>query len=217
MREAAERRDCMKRKSSFFPGVGASSILMIFVVLCLTMFGVLSFVTANADYKISTKNANTVENYYKASSSAQQKLAEIDSVLLQAKSDAARYSAKPFLLYTMNDSVYFENQERFTEITDYLRSGASSEQKLDYAYRVFSALRLARIDGVTVTQSEDGQVQASLALPVDTNRTLALTAAVEPYSASQRYRVTQQKLIGTEQQDNGDSSSLSLWSGSSAQ
>ncbi len=204
----------MKRKSSFFPGVGASSILMIFVVLCLTMFGVLSFVTANADYKFSTKNANAVENYYEASSSAQQKLAEIDSALLQAKNDAARYSAKPFLLYTLNDSVYFENEK---QIMDYLKSGASSEQKLDYAYCEFSALRLARIDGAAVTQSEDGQVLASLAFPVNTNRTLALTVAVEPYSASQRYRVTQQKLVGAEQRDNGDSSSLSLWSGSSAQ
>lgn len=78
----------MKRKSAFSPEVGASSILMIFVVLCLTTFGVLSYVTANADQKISAKNAESAKNYYKAYASVQSKLQRIDSALLAAKTDS---------------------------------------------------------------------------------------------------------------------------------
>lgn len=78
----------MKSNGNFQFSVGGASILMIFVVLCLTTFGVLSYVTANADGRISAKNAEAVQNYYKANRQAQTKLEEVDSALAAAKSDA---------------------------------------------------------------------------------------------------------------------------------
>lgn len=74
----------MKQKERFHLNIGAISILMIFVVLCLTTFAVLSFVTANADKKISTKNAKSVENYYKASARVESTLSQIDTELAAA-------------------------------------------------------------------------------------------------------------------------------------
>ena len=41
-----------KEKRSFGLSIGSSSILMVFVVLCLTTFATLSLVSANADYKL---------------------------------------------------------------------------------------------------------------------------------------------------------------------
>ena len=38
-----------------FGSMGASSVLMIFVVLCLTTFGVLSLVSAKADLRLTDK------------------------------------------------------------------------------------------------------------------------------------------------------------------
>ena len=45
----------MKQKTEFHFGVGASSILMIFTVLCLTVFSVLTFSTARADQRLTEK------------------------------------------------------------------------------------------------------------------------------------------------------------------
>lgn len=62
-------------------GVGGPSIMMIFVVLCLSTLGALAFVTANADWKLSTKTADAVQTYYAADGTAEELLAEADASL----------------------------------------------------------------------------------------------------------------------------------------
>lgn len=47
----------MKNKHQLPIGIGISSILSIFVILCLLTFAVLSLVSANADYKLVKKTA----------------------------------------------------------------------------------------------------------------------------------------------------------------
>jgi hypothetical protein len=65
---------------------GGAIIIIIFVVLCLTIFGLLSFTTSFADKKLADKNLRSVEQYYKADSEAEQKLAMIyDAVNSQPK------------------------------------------------------------------------------------------------------------------------------------
>lgn len=46
--------------------VGSASIVMIFAVLCLTVFSTLSFVTANHERKLAEKSALAVQQYYQA-------------------------------------------------------------------------------------------------------------------------------------------------------
>ena len=46
--------------------VGSASIVMIFAVLCLTVFSTLSFVTANHERKLAEKSALAVQQYYEA-------------------------------------------------------------------------------------------------------------------------------------------------------
>lgn len=58
-------------------GVGVSSILMIFVALCLTIFATLSFLSANADWKLSQKAADSVAAYYQADAEAERKFQQI--------------------------------------------------------------------------------------------------------------------------------------------
>ena len=43
----------MKKKTRIGLNIGTSSILLVFVLLCMVTFAVLSFVSANADYKLS--------------------------------------------------------------------------------------------------------------------------------------------------------------------
>lgn len=46
--------------------VGSASVLMVFVVLSLTVFAVLSLVSANSEQGTSNRNANAIADYYEA-------------------------------------------------------------------------------------------------------------------------------------------------------
>ena len=68
-------------KTSSSAGVGASSIMLIIVVLCLTLFGVLSYVTARNDAALSARTLESVQRYYEADAEAQRSLMAIDEWL----------------------------------------------------------------------------------------------------------------------------------------
>lgn len=77
----------MNRKSKGFGmNVGTSSILLIFVTLCLVSFATLSLVSANADRKLSTKVADRTVAYYNACNKAEESIAGIDATLRQVYS-----------------------------------------------------------------------------------------------------------------------------------
>ena len=48
------------------PIVGGSSLLVIFAVLCLTVFALLGFSTVQADMRLSDESAEAVSEYYEA-------------------------------------------------------------------------------------------------------------------------------------------------------
>ena len=61
-----------KRGTSGPPAaVGGSSLLVIFAVLCLTVFALLTLSTAAADSRLSQDAADAVEAYYQADSQAE--------------------------------------------------------------------------------------------------------------------------------------------------
>ena len=70
----------MSRKRGF-PGAGLSTVLLVFVMLCLIIFSVLSLSTAKADLEMSRKVADRTQDYYQAQSKASERLKEIDAVL----------------------------------------------------------------------------------------------------------------------------------------
>lgn len=63
-------------------GLGGPSILMIFVVLCLTTLSTLSLVTANGDWALTQKTTEAVTNYYAADGEAEETIAAADASLL---------------------------------------------------------------------------------------------------------------------------------------
>ncbi len=67
----------MKQKTSGFPAVGSSALLVMFAVLCLTVFSLLCVSTAQADARQSEKSIRTVTDYYRADSLAHQVLARL--------------------------------------------------------------------------------------------------------------------------------------------
>jgi len=59
-----------KAKKSHGINTGSISLIMIFTVLCLTVFAILTLVSANAEYKLSVKYSESINEYYINDSSA---------------------------------------------------------------------------------------------------------------------------------------------------
>lgn len=79
----------MSRKNSGAGlGVGSSSILMMFIVLALTTFAILSLISANAELRLAQQSAAAIREYYEADCAAEETLAQIDGILLQQRQTA---------------------------------------------------------------------------------------------------------------------------------
>ena len=85
----------MGKKHEFKVSTGITSIMMIFVVLCLTAFGVLSYTSANADNKLTDKNSKHIQEYYSAEAQLYERLEKLDGILVKVPGDD-------------NDSTYFD-------------------------------------------------------------------------------------------------------------
>ncbi len=90
----------MKTKDSVPFGTGISSLLMIFVVLCLTVFGVLAYMTARADDRLTQRSAQMVQAYYTADAKAEEALAVLDEALEKMPPQKALETAGFTLLQT---------------------------------------------------------------------------------------------------------------------
>ena len=98
----------MKKKTRIGLNIGTSSILLVFVLLCMVTFAALSFVSANADYKLSLSLSSRTTAYYNASNTAQTQLdslhralSDIDGRSQDSKdycTEAARVLASPDIL-----------------------------------------------------------------------------------------------------------------------
>lgn len=73
----------MKNKAN----IGSASLILIFIVLCLATFGLLSLTSANNDWKLADKNAKAVQTYYMADSQGEEFLQMVDQTLTEAFRD----------------------------------------------------------------------------------------------------------------------------------
>ena len=65
--------------------IGSASIVMIFAVLCLTIFAVLSFQTASHEQRLAQKTADAARAYYRADSIAEETYGRICALLFEAE------------------------------------------------------------------------------------------------------------------------------------
>lgn len=72
----------MKRKSYPSVNIGSASMLLVFIVLCLTTLSSLSLSSSVSDYNYSQSIADRNTAYYTASNEAETLLAKIDNVLM---------------------------------------------------------------------------------------------------------------------------------------
>ncbi|MEE1037559.1 MAG: hypothetical protein U0K95_00205 [Eubacterium sp.] len=69
----------MKKKTLFSLTVGLPTILLVFIVLCLLSFAVLSYVSAQADWKLCSKALEHSDAYYQAVNKAEETLEAISN------------------------------------------------------------------------------------------------------------------------------------------
>lgn len=87
----------MRKKQSFGMNIGASSVLVIIIILALICFAGLSLASSDADYQLCLKLADRTRAYYEATSEAYTSLYEA------SKKEAS--SEAPFEnTYTINDT-----------------------------------------------------------------------------------------------------------------
>ena len=81
----------MKKKSNVSLGPGASSLILIFVVLSLAVLGMLALMTARNDDRLSRRSAEVVQDVYLLSEQAEEHFAEVSELSLEllAKGESA--------------------------------------------------------------------------------------------------------------------------------
>lgn len=72
-----------------FSSFGFSSILLIFVMICIVTFSTLTLVTANSDYKLSKKVADKSTNYFNGEAELYHQIATIDEKCMNAYYDTS--------------------------------------------------------------------------------------------------------------------------------
>ena len=70
-------RERIRERKSPAPIVGGSSLLVIFAVLCLTVFAMLSLTQAQADRRLAQNSWSAVTGYYQADCRAQEILSQL--------------------------------------------------------------------------------------------------------------------------------------------
>ena len=72
----------MRQSSGGSANIGGSSILVIFVLLCITTFATLAMVSATASFRLATQVARAADDFFAAENIAEEKLAEISGIIM---------------------------------------------------------------------------------------------------------------------------------------
>ena len=78
-----------RKKSVITLGPGASSLILIFVVLSLTALGMLSLMTGRNDFRFAERSASVTQSVYALNVRAEERRAELDAIFLSCVKDAS--------------------------------------------------------------------------------------------------------------------------------
>lgn len=190
------RKQSEKAPAPFF-NIGASSLLVIFLILCLVTFAILTLTSAKSDADFAEKLAHHKTNYYAACNTAESTLDEIDAVLADAwqlsdtdtsKNSTNNDSSQP-------DSTSSDSSQSDSTSSDSSQSGSTSSD----TSAVFTEIetQLAALNSreqlqlsMDFTQSEP---TVSYTVAIDDKQILCvtLTLAAAPAKGEAYYRISQ--------------------------
>ncbi len=119
----------VRDRFQFKVNTGITSIFMIFIVLCLTAFGVLSYSAATADLKLSKKNVENIESYYNAESKMVELISHIDDYLLDVSKESL--NADAYFESISNGIVSVEKDSKIKVSYDAKAKEYSAEYEID--------------------------------------------------------------------------------------
>lgn len=190
------RKQSEKAPAPFF-NIGASSLLVIFLILCLVTFAILTLTSAKSDADFAEKLAHHKTNYYAACNTAESTLDEIDAVLADAwqlsDTDTSKNS-------TNNDSSQPDSTSSDSSQSDSTSSDSSQPDltSSDTA-AVFTEIetQLTALDSreqlqlsMDFTQSEP-TVSYAVAIDDKQNLCVTLTLTTAPAKGEAYYRISQ--------------------------
>jgi len=79
----------VNQRSSISLGPGASSLILIFVVLAMAVLSMLSLMTARNNLKFSERSAAVIESVYQLNETAEERRAEVERLLAAAAAEAS--------------------------------------------------------------------------------------------------------------------------------
>ena len=214
------------KQQSYFVNIGSSSLLVIFLILCLVTFAILSLSSAKSDYTFSERLAEHKKAYYEASARAEDIVAEIDSILYETAHEVGSaassshedgeldlYDNYIFAVSSALNGAFLTGEDTFSSgdastDADSASSGdastgadsASSGDASTGADSVSSGDALAGDGGVSVIceQSED-EFLISFQVPADERQELQVILRVTDFRASDRYyEVKTWKIVNVE-------------------
>lgn len=124
----------MKNKQEYRVGIGATSMLMIFIVLCLTTLAILALSSARTDYSMTERNVEISLSYYGAVNEAQEVIARVDAALLALRADSVDEEAywKAVEALSLDDvQLHHPNEEHLAFSVD-----AGNDSTVDVVLRV---------------------------------------------------------------------------------
>ncbi|MEG0829480.1 MAG: hypothetical protein RSD88_03640 [Anaerovoracaceae bacterium] len=73
------------KKQGFFLGMGVISLVVVLIILTISCFAILTYISADTEYQLSQKTKASVDGFYKADSEANLKMAEISREIKKGK------------------------------------------------------------------------------------------------------------------------------------
>lgn len=177
------------KQQSSFVNIGSSSLLVIFLVLCLVTFAILSVSSAKSDYSFSERLAAHKKEYYDASARAERITGEIDDILvgLVQENGASNTSGTP-------------------DDTD-TSAGFSTSAYVDLVKNTFDGIQ---INGTTLSCSiVDEEIYISYQVPAGEKQVLDVLLLVTDYTKEDTYyQIAAWQIIPSENWEGDESLNL---------
>ena len=171
------------KEQSSFVNIGSSSLLIVFVVLCLATFAILSLSSAKSDYSLSKRLAEHKSSYYEASSTAESILNEIDTRLADTAADSPK---------------------------DHLSGSSKDFIASPYTEAVIKSLDGSQIDETSVScRKTDKRLQITYQVPLNEKQILDIELNVTDYTKHETYYEIQKwQVVSTDTWESDDTLNL---------
>lgn len=171
------------KEQSTFVNIGSSSLLIVFVILCLATFAILSLSSAKSDYSLSERLAEHKGQYYEVSSKAETVLDEIDTIL----SDTA-------------DTVP----------TNHLSGSVKDFLESPYAEAVIKSLNNRQIADTAIScKKTDKTLTVLYQIPLEDKQILDVELAITDFTKNETYYEIQKwQIISTDTWESDDTLNL---------